>query len=381
MKNKYNKGQYFTTNTFLQDSVYKLIKNKSRIILEPSVGQGDLVKYVLSKKKFKFDLYEIDKTIPLLDTIKNKVTYGDFLEINIKKKYGTIIGNPPYIKTTSGNLYIDFIEKCYNLLKENGELIFIVPSDFIKLTSSATIINEMMRNGTFTDIIHPNKENLFKNASIDVIVFRYCKNKNLQKEILINNEKKYLTNTNGILTFSKTKLLDPKKISDYFNVYVGMVTGKESVFKNKDLGNITVLNGKDKLDKYILIHQIPSNNNEIDKYLLNHKQELINRKIRKFTEKNWFEWGALRNYKTILNNIGKDCIYVNNLTRKDCVAFQGKVQYFGGSLLLLIPKKEIELKKVVNFINSVSFKDNYMYSGRFKIGHKQLSNALFKETV
>ena len=46
-------------------------------------------------------------------------------------------------------------------------------------------------------------------------------------------------------------------------------------------------------------------------------------------------------------------------------------------MLLLIPKKEIELKKVVNFINSVSFKDNYMYSGRFKIGHRQLSNSIF----
>jgi len=376
------KGQYFTTNLYLKKCVFTLIKNKPTIILEPSMGQGDLVDYVFHKNNnYNFDLFEIDKTIIPLKTINKKnIHYCDFLTCNINNTYDTIIGNPPYVKTTTGNLYIDFIDKCYNLLNNNGELIFIVPSDFIKLTSSAKIINEMMKNGTFTDIIHPNKENLFKNASIDIIIFRYCKNKNLKKEIFINNEKKYLTNTNGILTFSNTKLTNPKKISDYFNVYVGMVTGKESVFKNKDLGNITVLNGKDKLDRYILIHELPSTyfvNNDINQYLLNHKEELINRKIRKFTEKNWFEWGALRNYKTILNNIGKDCIYVNNLTRQKCVAFQGKVQYFGGSLLLLIPKKNIELKKVVNFINSDSFKSNYMYSGRFKIGHKQLSNALY----
>ena len=40
----------------------------------------------------------------------------------------------------------------------------------------------MMENGTFTHIIHPNKENLFDNASIDIIVFRYCKDNTYQKK-------------------------------------------------------------------------------------------------------------------------------------------------------------------------------------------------------
>ena len=80
------------------------------------------------------------------------------------------------------------------------------------------------------------------------------------------------------------------------------------------------------------------------------------------------------------------CIYVNNLTRQKCVAFEGTVRYFGGSLLLLIPKdgdgncnggEKIELKNVVDFINSETFKSNYMYSNRFKIGHRQLANSLF----
>ena len=384
-KSIHDKGQYFTTNIFLKESVYKLILNNPINILEPSAGRGDLVDYVKSiKKNIEFDLYEIDENIKFLDSIdKDKINFGDFLEFNIVKKYDTIIGNPPYVKTKTGNLYIDFIEKCYELLNPDGELIFIVPSDFIKLTSSGKIINKMMENGTFTHIIHPNNEMLFENASVDVIIFRYCKNITLSRKIYLNGKEKYLNNTNGILTFSDSELKNMSMFSDYFDIYVGMVTGKENVFKNEKYGNIELRNDKNTKDKYILIDKFPSDNNELDKYMLSHKSELINRKIKKFSEKNWYEWGALRNYKSIENNLGKNCIYVSNITRSSEVCFDGKVEYFGGGLIIMIPKENISIDininiiKLVNFINSDLFKSNYMYSGRFKIGHKQLCNCLF----
>lgn len=37
-------------------------------------------------------------------------------------------------------------------------MIFIVPSDFLKLTSASKILNIMINNGTFTHIYHPNNE-------------------------------------------------------------------------------------------------------------------------------------------------------------------------------------------------------------------------------
>ena len=123
-------------------------------------------------------MYEIDESIEFLDEIDTEqIIFGDFLEQDIRRKYNTIIGNPPYVKTNTGNLYIDFIEWCYELLSHNGELIFIVPSDFMKLTSSGKLITRMLEDGTFTDMILPHDEKLFGNASIDVMVFRYCKNK------------------------------------------------------------------------------------------------------------------------------------------------------------------------------------------------------------
>lgn len=377
MKPKNILGQYFTTNIELQQKVFEFILNNPLNILEPSIGRGDLILYINNKNpNIKFDMYEIDNTIILLDGInKDKVIYTDFILEDIHKKYISIIGNPPYIKTKKSNLYIDFIHKCYNLLEDNGELIFIVPSDFFKLTSSSKLLNVMMENGTFTHIYYPNNEKMFENASIDIIIFRYYKNKSIEKKILYNDKIKFIINSNGIITFEDEKTNNNIIFEDYFNIYVGLVSGKEEIYKNKELGNIDLLNGEDKIDKYIYIDKYPCENDKINNYLLENKKILIERKIRKFNDNNWFEWGAPRNITTIKNNIGKDCIYIYNLTRKTKIAFLGKVNYFGGGLIILIPKKDCDLTNIISYLNSNTFKQNFLYSGRFKIGHRQISNS------
>ena len=374
---KHNLGQYFTTHIELQEKVFEFIFNDPSTILEPSMGQGDLIAFIKDKNaSITFDMYEIDTTIQVLDKIqKEKIVYGDFMKQVIPKTYKTIIGNPPYVRTKKGNLYIDFTEKCYHLLEENGELIFIVPSDFLKLTSASKLLNHMMNHGSFTHIFHPHNEKMFENASIDVILFRYCKNSSIEKKVLYNNKLLYITNSNGLITFGEEENSHRFMFQDYFDIYVGLVTGKEEVYKNKELGNIEVLNGEDKVDKYIYIENYPCKNEKINEHLLHYKKELIERGIRKFNEQNWFEWGAPINITTIQANLGKDCIYINNITRKSNVAFLGHVHYFGGGLIMLKPKKKCNLTNIVTYMNSDKFKDNFMFSGRFKIGHRQISNS------
>jgi adenine-specific DNA-methyltransferase len=155
--------------------VNNFILNKPEIILEPSIGRGDLVDHITKKRNnVNFDMVEIDKEIQTLPEIdKLKILYGDFLTITIDKKYKTIVSNPPYVRTKTGNLYLDFIEKCFNLLENKGEMIFIVPSDLFHLTSSKKLLNNLFLNGSFTHIYHPNNDKLFENATIDIIVFRY----------------------------------------------------------------------------------------------------------------------------------------------------------------------------------------------------------------
>jgi len=369
-------GQYFTISEDLQNKVLTFILNKPKTILEPSFGKGHLViKIIESFRNVKIVGYEIDKDIlPIVKSKNLNITYSDFLEQKIGDKYETIIGNPPYVKTSSGNLYIKFIEKCTELLADMGELIFIVPSDFLKVTMSKNVISDMISIGSFTDIYFPNKENLFTGANIDVMVFRYQKGL-ITNKAKINDKLMYSIFSDGIVTFHETLSTSSFMVKELFNVYVGIVSGKESVFKN-DNGNVKVLNDRGVEDTYVLLTSFPSPIEYINKYMLEHKSELISRKIRKFNEKNWWEWGALRNIKTIKENIGRPCIYMYNITRKSYIAFKGQVQLFGGKLLCMIPKTtDVDLDKVVEFLNSDVFKKNYTYSNRFKIGHKQLCNV------
>lgn len=373
----YELSQYFTTHNTLKETLFKFILNNPSNILEPSIGQGDLISFVLSKTPHViFDMYEIDNTITLLSSINTtNVIYCDFINQIINKKYNTIIGNPPFIKTKKGNLYIDFIKKCFNLLDNNGELIFIIPSDFFKLTSASKLLNEMMDNGSFTHIFHPHNENMFENASVDIIIFRYCKNKLIDKKVLYNNELLHIVNNNGLLLFNKECNNSTITFKDYFDIYVGIVSGKEDVYKNEKYGNIEVINKENKIDKYIYIEKFPCNNENINAYLSEHKNTLINRAIRVFNEKNWFEWGAPRNI-SIMNKLwGNPCIYINTLTRTQNIAFLGQVGYFGGGLIILIPKKKCNLQNIVSYLNSINFKNNFMYSKRFKIGHRQICNS------
>ncbi len=77
---KNNLGQFFTTDKSLQKKLYEFILNKPKLILEPSIGAGDLINYVLSKSpKMIFDMYEIDTNIEFLNTINKKnIIFGDF---------------------------------------------------------------------------------------------------------------------------------------------------------------------------------------------------------------------------------------------------------------------------------------------------------------
>lgn len=372
-------GQYFTTSSMLQQFVFDKVKFKSAPLLEPSFGAGHLLlKFKEYDDDYPMVCYELDSTItPTVDFNSNQtVIYGDFTKQTIVTKFKTIIGNPPYVKQSGGNLYLKFVEQCYDCLTYDGELIFIVPSDFIKLTSASRLITKMVANGSFTDFLFPHDENLFDDASIDVMVFRYQKGV-VCKKVTVNGDRVFWNFSRGIITFGETKATGVT-LDSMFDVYVGLVSGRDKIYRTP-IGNIDVLVAEGRVERFIFLETFPSDDPKINKHLLKHKQELLDRKIKKFSEKNWFEWGAPRNISAMRRRWDERCIYVKNLTRNDTVAFAGDVQYFGGALLCLIPKIEMtedQLQTTVEHINSTQFKKDYTQAGRFKIGHKQLSSAI-----
>jgi adenine-specific DNA-methyltransferase len=386
LKHKKNTGQYFTISDELQSFVFDNVKHKSHLLLEPSFGAGHLLKrFKEYDENYPMMCYELDTNIsPVLEFNQYQTpTYGDFTQQEITQKFKTIIGNPPYVKQNKGgNMYIRFIELCYDYLADDGELIFIVPSDFIKVTCASSIISRMTESGRFTDFLFPHNEKLFEGAIIDVMVFRYEKcGPSPSKKTVVNGKEVFYNVNNGIITFSSEDVVGTP-ISDEFSVYVGFVSGRDAVYR-APFGNIDMLTDKDRVEKYIFTDTFPTQNNVINAHLQAHKTELLGRKMRTFSETNWFQWGAPRNISNIKRNAGKSCIYLRIMTRQKEVAFLGNVQYFGGTLLCLVPKSEMdeaEIQRVVDHINSESFQNDYIYAGRFKIGHRQLSNAVIPTT-
>lgn len=366
-------GQYFTENEELQKFVFETCKNKG-LLLEPSFGAGHLLKLFLkSNPDYPMVCCEVDTKInPVVTFTKAQtVIYGDFIKTDLTQKFDTIVGNPPYVKVQKqNNLYLQFIEKCVDLLNKDGELVFIVPSDFLKLTSAAELIRKMVGLGSFTDFYFPNDEKLFTESTVDVVVFRY--QKDLKTRVCLHNGVNRIWHFNeGIITFSSTDKESTVNIGQLFHCYVGFVSGCDKVFCNS-LGSLKLLCDKDKVCDYICVDTFPTPNKTVDDYLLANKNTLMERKIRKFDETNWFTWGAIRNKASVDLHMGKPCIYVRTMTRKPEVAFIGTVQYFGGGLLCLCPRVDMDLLPIVNILNSTALKQDYMYSGRFKIGQKQL---------
>ena len=404
-------GQYFTAAPILQDFVFNSSRNKDQRarLLEPSFGAGHLLaKFLEYDADYPMVCCEIDDKIkPIVSFGEHqKIMYCDFLKQRFAEKFKLIIGNPPFVKQAGRNLYLVFIEECFNLLDDGGELIFIVPSEFLKQTSAARIISAMVREGRFTDFLFPHDEKLFKGASIDVVAFRYVKDGQTSPICHVRkcaNEVPMIYNAlNGIITFREIGEENNAQmipISNLFSAYVGLVSGCDRVFRGL-LGDhhqdsreyIDVLNGSRAPQptkvKFIFVTKFPTENDAINVHLLANKMALLARKIRKFNETNWFEWGAPRNYAFMRDHCGEPCIYVRNMTRNKEVAFLGEVQYFGGSLLCLHPAKNAtasaracattiaDMRRVVTYLNTAEFQRDYDYAGRFKIGQRQLLNAM-----
>jgi adenine-specific DNA-methyltransferase len=107
-------------------------------------------------------------------------------------------------------------------------------------------------------------------------------------------------------------------------------------------------------------------------YLLKHKEVLINRKIKKFNENNWFEWGR-KIYFT-----EKEKIYVNTKTRDLKPFFTHNSNFFDGSLLCLEPKENININEWVNILNNLDWDSlGFKVGGRLVFGQRTLTNLVF----
>jgi adenine-specific DNA-methyltransferase len=306
----------------------------------------------------------------------------DFFDYSIENKFDTIAGNPPYVrfqdikKNTKdklemanfdkrSNLYLFFIEKCVKHLKPKGELIFITPRDFLKATSSVKLNEFIYQNGTITDLIDLGDKKVFEGFAPNCVIWRFEKDNFSRKTSVYKN----FMLSNGQLLFVDNNY--PIKFSDIFFVKVGAVSGADKIFSNEEYGNAnfvcsyTAKTGKTKRMIY---------DTDLE-CLKQFKNILISRKIRKFSENDWWRWGR-DFFKSELKRV-----YVNNKTRNTNPFFLHQSNFYDGSVLAVFPNNQkIDLREVCEDLNRVNWTElGFVCDGRFIFNQKSLENCLLPE--
>jgi type I restriction-modification system DNA methylase subunit len=127
--------QFFATPSQLCDKLVSLANiNESHSILEPSAGDGAIIKAIGRVLPMKMvDCYELmGVNQEALKKVFNANMIGaDFMESNVERRYDRIVANPPF----SANQDISHLQKMYECLKPGGRVVCVTSTHW-KLSSN-----------------------------------------------------------------------------------------------------------------------------------------------------------------------------------------------------------------------------------------------------
>ena len=387
-------GQVFTPS-FLAEFMAGLLKNNGKV-LEPSCGDGVFLKYLKNFLAIEIDNVHAPKEAEIMD----------FFALPITEKFDSIIGNPPYVRFQDiqestkllldlesfdkrTNLYIFFIDKSIDHLNENGEIVFIVPRDFIKSTACKNLNQKLSDLGTITHLLDLGDSKIFKNAAPNCVIFRFEKNNFLKKSnvgnIYIDRSKtskdlsevewethNFSCNSGQLLFTSKAYPNSLNKIAD---VKVGAVSGADEIFGQKVVGNLEfVYSGTAKYGNLKSMYY-PTQMEDAIEHLAKFKSVLKARRIKNFTEDDWWQWG--RGYP--VNNMKR--VYVNCKTRNSDPFFTNSCINFDGSVMAIFPKNQhINIDEFCAELNKVDWQElGFLCDGRYLFTQRSLVNCPLPE--
>jgi len=441
---------FFPTPKEIVTYMLQMVSINNPCILESGFGSGVFLSQLSSISN---NVHGIEYSDDFFDEARKKypeynLTHTDYLDFKPELKYDVIIGNPPYIApekmplhmsnklkeiagTKEANIYYGFIIKSIELLKDEGELIYILPYDFFYNSYAKQLRKYMLENGYFTDIIDFGEIKLFKDAAPETIIFKYKKSKNKKnkkinvidfiKRIDYATAVETLDNLNpdivkvfsmdnftSDLIWSLTninKLKNSQPLKNIADISVGIVSGCDSVFKiDKEFVNKILKNTKDlelcvKFIKnsnlknftsnsyvdYIYIPKWIKTETDLEQYpiiynyLNSHKERLENRYLSGSSQ--WFNYLAIRNEKRILDFFGKYKILVPGKTRKTSQWFSisNEEAFIAGDLIMISSEKELITWFLWGYLNSSFFSEYYEAHGAKKGQRTVFTQKLLSE--
>ena len=359
-------GRVFTPPEIVR-RMTALRRNFGRV-LEPSSGAGAFLREIP-------DAVGIEKDSAL--AAATGAAAGDFFDYPEREKFATVIGNPPYVRHRDiaadtrakldaslldrrANLFLFFIEKALRHLAPGGELIFVTPREFCKLTSARRLNAALHAAGTITHYEELGDARIFSGASPNCAIWRFEKG-NFSRRL---DDGRAFRCADGQLYFGE---IGRGVLGDVFQVRVGAVSGADHVFADARHGNRdfvcsqTERTGGVRRMIYNAYHPV----------LEPRKGELLRRAVRRFDETNWWEWG--RRYP----ESDSPRIYVNGKTRNPRPFFRHSSAAYDGSVLALFPRDaEADAELLCARLNDVDWRGlGFVCDGRHLFSQRSLETA------
>ncbi len=194
-----NLGQYFTPKNVAKHMANEVLAgtHKGGRVLDPCIGENIFFSY-LDKTPLRLDGVEIDRSLITNRTQSffskpgRKLIVGDFIDLQFKHKFDTVIMNPPYtrqervsleakkklqtITSDSGlalsakaNLYIYFLLKGLLLLKDRGLLVAITYDSWLYSFFGTSFKQYLASNHDLKEIIHF-KHDAFESVNVGATI-------------------------------------------------------------------------------------------------------------------------------------------------------------------------------------------------------------------
>lgn len=359
-----NKEEAFYTNKSLLNYIYSElpdIKKKELRILEPSVGVGNFIPYIISKyveaERLIIDVVDINnysieilKELMSIINIPQNVTINyitdDFLLHEFEKRYDLVIGNPPFAKISSNNKKIkEYRKDCINEKSNNTSSYFLEKSTrisdnvvmimpkFLLNTDEYSKTRKYLRNAKINSIIDFGEKG-FEGVLIETI----CISINMSS--LPNNTKVISIPYNIVYNQKQDYITDDKLPywviyrDKYFdNVFKKMQFNVFNVFRDRQITNNNTSKSKENVRDGVWViksRNISDSGSKIehledyDQYI--EKKLLVNMSVNKF--------------------IDDENIYLTpNMTYKPRMCKKPAGTIVNGSIAILIPKDNIELNE------------------------------------
>lgn len=186
-------GQVFTPKNIAELMASFLSNKIYRDILDPAAGNGALLDACFNLFDGRKTMKAIEIDNDLIEILSNKgfeALCMNFFDYN--DKVDSIIMNPPYIRqelltkenskndlldklnykniTSRSNLYLYFLIKALETLREDGRVVVIIPNTWLTSAYGITIQKYILSNYTLNSVINFEK-NVFDDVDVDVSIF------------------------------------------------------------------------------------------------------------------------------------------------------------------------------------------------------------------